>query len=129
MIIKSTCRPINITIVIVDMKFLEKSTLDFVLYKYEQPNGPLKIIPFNSSNITILFYVKKMGDGKKCDLVDIEELSQKNSQDWISVKHLLKHEDEDFFELDDDHIETKYKWIDLEYEGWMMLTLHLNVSA
>lgn len=98
--------------------------MDFYLYKNEQPNGYLKIISFDSKNITIMFNVRSMGDDKKCKLNDIEQLSRENAQEWNSVKHLLG--DVHCFELDDDDIEQTYMWLPLSYEGWMKLRLKVS---
>lgn len=106
--------------------FLGGGYLDFQLYENEQPSGDLEIIPFDSKVITILFNVKKLGDDKKCQLNDVEQLShhKKANLEWNSVKHLL--EKFHFFELDDDDIERIYTWLPLSYEGWMNLTLTVS---
>lgn len=109
---------------IVSILFLAGGPLDFYLYKNEQPNGYLKIISFDSKNITIMFNVRSMGDDKKCKLNDIEQLSRENAQEWNSVKHLLG--DVHCFELDDDDIEQTYTWLPLSYEGWMKLRLKVS---
>ena len=100
--------------------------MDFQLYKNEQPGGDLEIIPFDSKVITILFNVKKLGDDKKCQLNDVEQLSRhkKAKLEWNSVKHLLAKFH--FFELDDDDIEQVYTWLPLSHEGWMNLTLTVS---
>ena len=112
------------TRLIVSIYCLAGGSLDFQLYKNEQPNGYLEIISFDSKNITILFNVQGMGDDKKCQLNDIEQLSRENPSEWNSVKHLLN--DVRCFELDDDDIERTYTWLPLSYEGWMKLTLKVS---
>jgi hypothetical protein len=67
---------------------LEQSYLRFWLYKYEQPEGALKVIPFDSNSVnTILFELRSPGDYnfKKCALNDIEELSHEDFRQWNSV--------------------------------------------
>ncbi len=30
-------------------------------------------------------------------------------------------------EIDDDDIERRFPWLDMKYEGWMMLKLHVSL--
>ena len=100
--------------------FLGQS-LEFKLYEYEQPDGPLKI-EFFYQDTTILFQPPNLYN-EVCDLNNIEELNHVGQ--WISVKDYLS--DYSIIEIDDDDIERRFTWLDMKYEGWMMLKMHVSL--
>jgi hypothetical protein len=72
---------------------------------------------------TILFLPPKYYN-EICDLNDIEELDEENLRQWNSVKDEMSNYS--IIEIDDDDIERRFTWLDMKYEGWMMLRLEVS---
>jgi hypothetical protein len=72
---------------------------------------------------TILFLPPKYYN-EICDLNDIEELDEENLRQWNSVKDEMSNYS--IIEIDDDDIERHFTWLDMKYEGWMMLRLEVS---
>ncbi|CAB3996180.1 Hypothetical predicted protein [Paramuricea clavata] len=102
-----------------EIRNTRQTSLGFKLYKNEQPGGHLEIISFHP--VTIKFLAPKFYN-EICDLNDIEELSDEHLWQWDSVKDLLLNYS--IIEIDDDDIERRFTWLEMTYEGWMMLRLN-----
>ena len=96
--------------------------MKFQLYEYENANGRLEVITLHMYT-AILFHPPNYYN-EICDLNDIEELDEENVWQWNSVKDELSNYS--IIEIDDDDIERRYTWLDMKFEGWMMLRLEVS---
>ena len=107
-----------------EIRNTEQSPLKFKLYDYESATGPLQVLTLQT--YTKIMFHPPNNYNEICDLNDIEELDQENVWQWNSVKDELSNYS--IIEIDDDDIERRFTWLDMKFEGWMMLRLKLGVS-